>query len=164
MEQVGSIIKAQSAGSSALARPGTQRLPRESVTHLATMLRQMSAAMPHQEYGEETTEVFLLAFEELAVEFSVKNLETALRSFLSRQKFFPHPSEVREVLEQMAKKAKQLAEQALPGIGCSACLDSDGEGLAGFVYTHRPGQPREVKPCECRLARARAKKALENRA
>lgn len=166
MEKLGQIIKArQSAESGALALPGMQRLTRDSMVQLGTMLRQMSAAFPHQEYDGETTKVFLMTFEDLALEFGVPNLEQALRRFLSRQKFFPHPAEVREVLEEMKQKAQSELNRALPKIGCDKCMQTgeDGlpHGLEGFIYVQRPGQPQFVKPCECRLARERAKKALE---
>lgn len=49
----------------------------------------------------------------------------------------------------------------LPKIGCSVCL-ADWDGLAGMVQ--QPGGPRVVKPCECRIRREQAKKALEVKA
>jgi hypothetical protein len=165
MEKLGNIAAAIGTELQTATRPGTQlSRPTETRNQLRAFLKQMAAAFPHQEVVPETAEVWRLAFENLLREHGLKRLETALASFLTRTKFFPHPSEVREVLDEMAKKAKQVANAALPPIGCSACLDGDGDGMAGFVYTHRPGQPREVKPCECRLARARAKKALEAKA
>lgn len=157
MEKVGQIIKAQqSGGSKELARPGNKRLTRDSIVQLGTMLRQMSAAFPHQEYDPETTKVFLLTFEDLAMEFGVKNLEVALRWFLSRQKFFPHPAEVREELEEMAKKTKAEQAKSLPKIGCPKC--HDGGWADGWILAEVNGI-RVVKKCDCMIAREIAKKA-----
>jgi len=159
MESISQIIKAQQpAGSNELALPGTQQLSRDSVIQLGAMLRQMSAAFPHQEYDAETTRIFLLTFEDLATEYGMKNLETALRSFLTRQKFFPHPSEVREVLDEMAKKKKQQATAALPKLGCPKC--HDGGFTDGYILQVIDGV-RYAKECDCLLERRRAKKAME---
>lgn len=162
MEQVGSIIGAQQSGASTAVEPASARsLSVESLRQLGLMLQQLSAAFPHQEVAPETAEIFFATFESLAIQHGMKNLETALRSFLTRQKFFPHPSEVSEVLDEMAKKKQHEAAKSLPPIGCGLCLDADQNGFAGFVYVKQPTGLTFVKPCECRLARARAKKALE---
>ncbi len=158
MERVGEIIKAQQQpGSNALALPGTQQLSRDSLVQLGTMLRQMSAAFPHQEYDSETTKVFLLTFEDLAMEYGMQSLETALRSFLTRQKFFPHPSEVREVLDEMATKAKQKATAALPKVGCPKCHE---QPAAGYIWHKNEKGDTYVTECDCLLERRRAKKAM----
>lgn len=157
MEQLGAIIRAQpSGGSNELALPGTRQLTRDSLLQLGTVLKQMSGAFPHQEYDVETTKIFLLTFEDLALEYSVTMLETSLRGFISRQKFFPHPSEVREVLEDMAKKAKAKKLQGLPKVGCEIC--GDGNGL---VMGLDASGERFAKACECLKAYRRAKRAME---
>jgi hypothetical protein len=161
MEQIREIAALQSNGSTTLAPASARSLNVESLRHLGVMLQQMSAAFPHQEVPQETAEIFFVTLEDLAVEYGMKNLEAGLRWFLSRQKFFPHPSEVREVLDEMAKNAKagKLAEMKrnLPKIGCDAC---DGSGLVITLDTH--GE-RVAKECECKLAWRRAKKAWEQR-
>lgn len=53
------------------------------------------------------------------------------------------------------------ATKSLPPIGCHLCQGDDRHELAGFVYVKQPTGVTFVKPCECRLARARAKKAME---
>jgi hypothetical protein len=160
MENLGAIIKAaQSVGSKELAVHGTRQLPRDSVIHLATMLRQMGAAFPHQEYAEETTEIFLLMFEDLALKYGLNELETALRSFLTKQKFFPHPAEVAGVLEEMANKAKQEAKKSLPKIGCPKC--HDGGWAPGHILTVDEKGDRFVKECECLLEYRAARKAMD---
>lgn len=157
MQKLDQIIKAQQSGeSSALALPGTQQLTRDSLVQMGTMLRQMSAAFPHQEYGQETTEIFLLTFEDLAVEYGLTNLEAVLRKFLSRQLFFPHPAEVRKELDEMASKAKAEVKKALPRIGCPKC--HDGGFADGYILKINPDRKREVWECDCMKAYRKAKK------
>lgn len=154
MESLKAIVKAQqSGGSNALALPGTQQLSRDSLVQMGAMLRQMSAAFPHQEYDQDTTKIFLMTFEDLAVKYGLKPMEQALRSFLTRQKFFPHPAEVAEELEVMAKKAKREAEKALPPLGCEECKDSIAPGLVTEI---RNGE-RYIKACACRIRRKAAR-------
>lgn len=163
MEQLGQITRAQqSVGSSAVALGTARSLSVESLRQLGLMLQQMSAAFPHQEVAPETAEIFFVTFEDLALEFGMPNLETAMRWFLSRQIFSPHPSEVRGVLEEMARKAKAAIQENLPKIGCERCKDS--EFAPGYIMVQNPGQERFVQACVCRLARNRAKKALEAKA
>lgn len=162
MEQTGNIIRAQSEGSSGAALVSKTSLNVESLRQLGRMLQQMTAAFPHQEVPPETAEVFFATFETLAIQHGMKNLETALRSFLTRQKFFPHPSEVSEVLDEMEKKAKAGMLASLPKLGCELCHE---KGWAdGWVLVLDAGGNRRVKECECFLARARAKKGLEAKA
>jgi hypothetical protein len=40
-------------------------------------------------------------------EFSLPRVQKALESFLTRQRFFPHPSQIREVLESMMAKERR---------------------------------------------------------
>lgn len=157
MEKLSAIVAQQSRGSSELALPGTQQLTRESLVHLGTLLRQMSAAFPHQEYSEETAEVFLMSFEDLALKYGLKSLEWALRGFLTKQKFFPHPAEVAEELERMQQKTRQEQMQSLPKVGCDLCADHGNSGLIGVLGTD---SERYMKPCECLLAYRRAKKQM----
>jgi hypothetical protein len=153
MENLAAIIKAQQLGEcKELALPGTQQLSRDSLVQLGTLLRQMSAAFPHQEYDGETTAIFLMTFEDLALKYGLSNLEIALRVFLTRQKFFPHPAEVAEELEAMSKKAK--AEVKLPPLGCNLC--HDGGWAPGYILRLCDGK-REVKECECLKKRKAAK-------
>lgn len=163
LEAVGAISHRQTTGL-ALALP--RREPPLSVAQIeqvGELMANMMAAYPHQAL-EMAAEMFQLAFEDLARTHGIQALETALRWFLTRQKFFPHPSEVSEVLEAMAKQKKKEMAKALPPLGCLQCLDGEGVGLKGYVIEQPPGRPRFVKACECRLARERAKKAQEVKA
>jgi hypothetical protein len=54
----------------------------------------------------------------------------------------------------MGKKAEPVI---LPPIGCDRCKGNT-IGLTGYILVEKPGRPREVAPCECRLARDRAKR------
>jgi hypothetical protein len=47
------------------------------------------------------------ATETLVEEFSLPRVQKALESFLTRQRFFPHPSQIREVLESMRAKERR---------------------------------------------------------
>jgi hypothetical protein len=50
------------------------------------------------------------------------------------------------------------AEPTLPAIGCDACKD---EIARGYVFKNMPDGWRGLVPCECRLSRERAKKAMQ---
>lgn len=161
MEKLGQIIKAQQSGeSTAVTLVSDRSLTVESLRQLGLMLQQMSAAFPHQEVPPETAEVFYMTFEDLAIQYGMKSLETALRSFLTRQKFFPHPSEVAEVLEEMKQKSNTERMASLPKIGCEKC-GPEGSDFPGYVYVEKPGFPRAVTDCACRIRREQAKRALE---
>lgn len=161
MEKLGSI--AAGIGSELLTAPrrGTQlSRPTETRDQLRMLLKQMTAAFPHQEIVPETAEVWRLAFENLIREYGMKQLETALASFLTRTKFFPHPSEVAEVLEEMKQKSNTERMASLPKIGCEKC-GPEGSDFPGYVYVEKPGFPRAVTDCACRIRREQAKRALE---
>jgi hypothetical protein len=160
MEKLGSIAAGMSNGlQTAGQQSGQLSRTTEARTQLRTFLEQMVAAFPHQEIPSDTMKMWRLAFEAMVREHGMERLQVALASFLTA-KFFPHPHEVNEVLDQMAKKEHAAQMASLPKIGCQVCLP-DGDGFAGFIYTQQPGGPRVVKPCECRTRREQAKKALE---
>jgi hypothetical protein len=98
--------------------------------------------------------VYQMAYTDLAMRYSLPQLEIALRVFLTRQKFFPHPAEVAEELEAMSKKAK--AEVKLPPLGCNLC--HDGGWAPGYILRLCDGK-REVKECACLKARRAAKES-----
>lgn len=153
MEKLSAVAAAQSSGSTTALQHGT-RPSREETMQLQNLLRQMQAAFPHQETAPETAKIWRLAVEDLVAEFSLLQVEAALRTFLTHQKFFPHPSEIREELEAM--KTKQLAAERakLPKVGCDAC---DGSGL---VFGIRSGE-RCARACACLLAYRRAKAGVQ---
>jgi hypothetical protein len=148
------------ASTGALMRPEQQLAPAQKL-QIGELLANMVAAYPHQDMAESMP-MYQRGWERLAVEFGTGPLEQALEFMLTLQKFFPHPSEVREVLDEMAKKEQAKVQAQLPRIGCDICKDQDGlTGLIGFVLVDRPGRGRAVEPCECRKRRELAKKAME---
>lgn len=160
MEKLADISLQQQSGSTAALTPSVARLSAVQRRQVGNLLANMAAGYPHQEETSETAEVYQLAFEDLAMEFGMPMLERSLRGFLSRQKFFPHPSEVRVELDEMAKKAKAEAAKGLPKVGCEVCMP-EGNGFAGTILKLNTANEREAHDCECLLAHRRAKKAAE---
>ena len=158
LEEMRAITLRQQSGSQLASLQRARPLDEAQIVQVGELMVNMMAGYPHQAL-EMAAEVYQLAFEDLARIHGIQALETALRLFLTRQKFFPHPSEVSEVLEEMAKKAKQEAAKSLPKLGCDLCLHPDATGFAGLIVKQQPGRPRIVEWCECRFARERAKKA-----
>lgn len=160
LENLAAIVLRQTNASQLASLQRAQPLNEAQIVQVGELMANMMAGYPHQAL-EMSAEVFQLAFEDLAKIFGVQQLETALRTLLTTQKFFPHPSEVREVLDEMAKRSKTEAEaemkRNLPKIGCETC---DGSGLVISLDTH--GE-RVAKECECKLAWRRAKKQWEAR-
>lgn len=131
---------------------------REARSQLQILIEQMTAAFPHQEWDVDTMKIWRLGFEELVRRHGIENLRVALQSFLTRQKWFPYPSEVSEVLDEMATKAKQETAKNLPKLGCEECADT-GPGVVGLVWEPKAGMPRGVLvKCKCRIAREKAKR------
>lgn len=121
-----------------------------SKAHLGQMLAQMAAAWPAQELPEETAQMYQLGMEDLAEEFGVQDLRQALRHFLTRSRFFPHPSEIREELEAMAKRKQEEAKARREPLGpCGIC---DGVRM---VLSTKPDGERVANWCECVLSRRR---------
>ena len=97
-----------------------------------------------------------MAYSDLSLEFNMLDLQTVLRSFLTRQAFFPHPSEVRKELQSMAKRKEAEAVENLPKLGCEECRDEPfGPGTKLGVD---PAGNRCVYQCRCKVARDEAKK------
>ena len=60
---------------------------------------------------------------------------------------------------EMAKKAQQKAQDELPKLGCDICANQ-APGVVGYVIAQKPGQPRILEKCKCRIEREKAKKGL----
>ena len=156
LERVSNIsLRQMSESQLALRRPGRQ-LDEAQIVQVGELMANMMAGYPHQAL-EMAAEVYQMAFEDLAKLHGIQQLETALRSFLIHQKFFPHPSEVAEVLEEMAKQEKTNAALNLPKLGCLLCHEKGWSD--GWILELDAGGNRRVKKCECMFARERAKKA-----
>lgn len=151
----------------ALMRPELRLAPAQKL-QIGELLANMAAGYPHQDMTESMP-MYQRGLENLAVEFGTDQLQQALELLLTHRKFFPHPSEIREVLEEMAAKVKAKAKAdllaKLPKIGCDKCQGENASTpTAGLVMTQKPGQDRIVDECECKLAWRRAKKELEAKA
>jgi hypothetical protein len=154
-----------SADSSLSVRP----LKKAEITQFEAMMAGMIAYYPHQEIPEPTLKQFRAEFRLMAAQHGIALLRQALLDTRRQpgRRFYPHPNEVSEVLEEMAAKVKAKAKAdllaKLPRIGCEKCQGEDGF-TPGLVMVQKPGQPRIVDECECKLAWRRAKKELEAKA
>jgi hypothetical protein len=67
------------------------------------------------------------------------------------------------MVKDLAKQERQELLAQLPKIGCEKC-QGEGGFQAGLVMVQKPGQPRIVDECECKLAWRKAKKEMEAKA
>lgn len=122
IQAVTALVAPQSAESSGARALSVRRLSPALKLQVGSMLDQMTAAFPSQELHPDTARMYQRGAETLAEEYGIARVETALESFITRQKFFPHPSEIREVLEVMAAKErteKQAANPYIPDPNCN---------------------------------------------
>jgi hypothetical protein len=114
MEAIKAIALAQSLEHSALSVRGAERqLSCEEHQQLTTLCEQMQAHYPHQEFADETVKGYLFDLERLAVLHGLDVLRVALLNLRLRpgQKFFPHPSEVAEEIEQMLEADREASNE-----------------------------------------------------
>jgi hypothetical protein len=130
---------------------------------LTVLLDQMAAHYPHQTITDETGEIWREAIEILVARYTLPRVRTALSEFLVKpgQKFFPHPSEIAEALEQMVTEERRRILRENPFIPCGRC---DG----GIVLVNRDGSPYDslkggpvaMHDCDCKVEwRRRTKSA-----
>lgn len=151
----GRQLEESSAGSSLSVRP----LKKAEITQFDSMMAGMIAYYPHQELPESTLKQYRAELRLMATQHGIDLLREALLSARRQpgRKFFPHPSEVSEILEEMATKAKAEAVKKLPNLGCELCHE---KGWAdGWILELDPAGDRRVKKCACYLVREQAKKA-----
>jgi hypothetical protein len=147
MERITAIEVRQLVESSALSVRGTeQQLSGTQLEQFSLLCRQMQPYYPHQEFADDTVEGFQFDLERLAVIYGLDRLQTALLNIRIKpgQRFFPHPSEVSEALEELVKKEKAKAREENPYKPCSRCS-------SGMVMTLRNGVDYAVR-CQCWLA------------
>jgi len=145
MESIGQLARTQ--GSALTRRPSDERLSGAEFAKLATLTEQMAAAYPHQELGE-SLEVLLRGYELLALEFGTLAVRDALERALTHQKFFPHPSEIREAIEMAAKQAREQQAAADPWVPCGSCMDSWRPVNADGTPWDGHG-PHRMQRCSC---------------
>jgi len=156
MESLAEISLRQTSGSALALLQRAPRLDEAQIVQVGELMANMMAAYPHQAL-ELAAEVYQMAFGDLARLHGIQHLREAMRWFLTGQKYFPHPSEVREVLEEMAKKAKAAKVLNLPKVGCLKCYD--GGWTAGYIRLPDVNGAPQIKVCDCLLEYRRAKKA-----
>ena len=145
MEQLGEI--ALRSGSTRLAERSERRLSAAESLALTVLLDQMSPAYPHQQLTEETAEVWREAIERLAVKYGVPRVRTVLANFLVTpgQKFFPHPSEIAEALEELMANERAQFLKDHPYTPCGKCHE-------GMVILKREDGRSYADECECKKA------------
>jgi hypothetical protein len=93
---------------------GTQRrLTSEQFETLSLLCRQMAAFYPHQELSPDTVQGYMSEFERIAVKHGIDHLQSAFMALRSKpgQRFFPHPSEVREEIEDAIHIEREQGER-----------------------------------------------------
>lgn len=111
MERV-SLVQLNSALKT-IAEPSRRRLPDEEYSSLVVMFGQMQTRYPSQDL-EEATEGYLSDYEQLCLRYSLRAVRDALAELRisPRQRFFPRPDEVAEVLKVMRdEEQSQFAAQ-----------------------------------------------------
>jgi hypothetical protein len=144
-----SLVAPQSAGSNGLVTLSETRLDAASKEQVGSLLSQMGAGFPAQEQHPDTAEIFQYGMEILAAEFGLAKVQVALEKFLTRQKFFPHPSEVREELEAMAEK-ERMANRYQPDPACAHNRQRPPL-QAGYVWVTDQEGTRVTGRCNCWL-------------
>jgi hypothetical protein len=160
--QKSAITTAPTRASALTSRPSEERLSDAEYSMLATLFAQMMAAYPHQELGE-AAEMYLRGFEILAVRHGLVRVKEAMQELLVTRRFFPHPSELAEVLNDMQTKERQQFLRDHPYVPCGKC----DEGMVfvyadGSPYDWHQGGPRYVAECPCKREwRRQAARAFE---
>jgi hypothetical protein len=147
MERITEIEVLRLVGSNALSVRGTEQQLSDGEFHELNLLcRQMQAYYPHQEFADETVQGYQFDLERLSVLYGLGRVRTVLLNIRIKpgQKFFPHPSEVSEALEDLLKAEKAKAREANPYIPCGRCT-------SGMVIVEKH-HGRFAERCTCWLA------------
>jgi hypothetical protein len=75
---------------------------------LTVLLDQLAAHYPHQTLTDETGEIWREAYQLLAKRYTIRRLRDAMVELMVRpgQKFFPHPTEAAEALDNLIAKER----------------------------------------------------------
>ena len=144
LERITAIEVRQLVESNGLSVRGTERQLSDAEFNLLNLLcKQMQAYYPHQEFLDETVHGYQFDLERLAVIYGLKRVRSVLLNIRIKpgQRFFPHPSEVSEALEEMVKQERMQAREANPYKPCGQCHD-------GLLVVERDGE-RIAKRCRC---------------
>ena len=88
-----------------------RRLPDEELAQLAVLVDQMQTRYPSQDM-EQSIEGYLADFEQLALKYSLRKVQTALAALRIKpgQAFFPRPDEVASEIEDQRERNLQAAQ------------------------------------------------------
>jgi hypothetical protein len=143
------LVAPQLAESNALSlRREKQRLEDAELATFHTLMEQMWAYYPNQEFAVDTVEGYQFDLERLAAIHGLEALWTVLLALRIRagQRFFPHPSEVTEALEAMAKKGRDEMRAENPYVPQPGCNHISSDGMAWVI--DKAGD-RVLGRCEC---------------
>lgn len=140
MEQIREIAL-RSGSATQLAR-SERRLNSADGKILTLLLEQTAARYPHQDLAP-AMQGYLHDFEKLALRYTLKRVMVALEELRIRpgQRFFPQPSEVAEVIEELMGNERQQFLRDHPYTPCGDCHD-------GWLIAMREGHSEAVR-CEC---------------
>ena len=91
-----------SSGSVSLTTPSGPPLPDGMGWALSTLMAQVQARYPNQTLPPGTPDMYLVEWEELALQFGLQAFRDALSKAIRSWRFFPDPLEIRDLL--LAKK------------------------------------------------------------
>jgi hypothetical protein len=145
------LVLGQPEESNALSMRGISQLNDAEFDLLNTLMKQMQAYYPHQEFLQETVEGYQFDMERLAVKFGIHQVREVLLDLRLRagQRFFPHPVQVLEELEAMAEK-ERMANRYQPDPACAHNQQRPQLG-AGWVWATDAEGTRVAAPCNCWL-------------
>jgi len=144
---------AQMTESALTKKPSEERLSDAEYSILVELVTQMAAAYPHQELGE-SLEILLRGYEILAIRYGLCRVKNVLQQLLVTpgQKFFPHPSQLAEALQQMVSNEYRQFLKENPYVSCGTC--DEGSVILnrdGTPWDHRSREQRYVADCVCRI-------------
>ncbi len=128
-------------------RRDRQQLADANLAQFEALMQQMWAYYPSQNFSPETVEGFEFDLERLAAIHGLPALRTILLALRIRpgQRFFPHPSEVAEELEAMAKtEAAKTKFRPDPECECQ----KHSVRMDGWTWVMQEGR-RVVARCNC---------------
>jgi hypothetical protein len=143
MEPIRDIAVRPPNAPSAISKHGTERLSDAEFAELNLLCRQMQAYYPNQEFDDQTIEGYQFDIERLAAQFGLGRMRQVLLDIRIRpgQKFFPHPSEIAEELENLVGKERAKLLKENPWAPCGACQD-------GWLIVEVDGKRRAAR-CSC---------------
>lgn len=144
MEQLREV--ALTFGSATQLARSERRLNSADGALLTVLLEQTAARYPHQDLAP-AMQGYLHDFEKLALRYTLKRVMAALEELRIRpgQRFFPQPSEVAEVIEELMANERTQFLKDHPYTPCGECHD-------GMMIDKREDGGFVARECECKKA------------